>query len=208
VAGYLTANFIHTVGARTRTRGQSYFSAGAVRKLEGDAWSVEARVQGSRLYDVDIFRLENSFEASCSCPYYDGSAEMCKHIWATLLAAEKTGYLKGDDDNVWLTSALYHPNGKQTERQDAPHWRQQLDQLDRYGDFATPRASRARERQWLYLVHVRETLDRQRLTIRVAQRERRKDGTWGVLKQQRLRAQDVDALRRSKRVWVRLDVAV
>src|SRR5918992_4290257 len=102
MAGYLTSRFFHEVDARTRSRGQSYFSAGAVRKLSGDEWSVEARVQGSRLYDVDIFRLENSFESSCSCPYYDGSADICKHIWATMLAAEKTGYLKGDDQNPWF----------------------------------------------------------------------------------------------------------
>ncbi|HEX2228776.1 MAG TPA: SNF2-related protein, partial [Candidatus Binatia bacterium] len=55
-------------------------------------------------------------------------------------------------------------------------------------------ASRRQERQLLYLVQAQETLDRHKLTIRVSQRDRRKDGTWGKIKQQRIRHQEVVSL--------------
>jgi superfamily II DNA or RNA helicase len=200
VAGYLTAKFFHNVDARTRSRGQSYFSAGAVRKLSGDEWSVEARVQGSRLYDVDIFRMENSFESSCSCPYYDGSSDICKHIWATMLAAEKSGYLKGDEQNPWFAglrgTTEIHPNDGATSRtrQKAPDWRRTLEQLSGFGAEIPRAAIRRQERQLLYVVQLQETVDRHKLTIRLLQRDRRKDGSWGKLKQQRIRAEDILAL--------------
>jgi superfamily II DNA or RNA helicase len=46
----------------------------------------------------------------------------------------------------------------------------------------------------LYLVQVRETLDRQKLTIRIAHRDRKKDGGWGKIKYQRLRSADISSL--------------
>jgi len=48
VAGYLTSKLSDDVDFRRRSRGQAYFVSGAVRKLSGDAWSVEAKVQGAR----------------------------------------------------------------------------------------------------------------------------------------------------------------
>jgi superfamily II DNA or RNA helicase len=202
VAGYLTTNFFHHVDSRTRSRGQAYFSAGAVRKLSGDEWSVEARVQGTRLYDVDIFRLEDSFESSCSCPYYDGSFDICKHIWATILAAEKTGYLKGDDDRqrfhggqdiveCFPQAKLYPPAPEESK---SSEWRQQLERLAGSGREIAAATARRQERQLLYLIEVRETLDRQKLTIGVAHRERRKAGGWGKIKIQRIRSADIAAL--------------
>jgi hypothetical protein len=203
VTGYLTDKFSHDVDARTRSRGRAYFSAGAVRKLSGDEWSVEAKVQGSRLYEVDIFRLENSFESSCSCPYYGGSADICKHIWATFLAAEKAGYLRGDDDH-WRVHGSNHSGeilpreGSQPSAADGragSDWRRQFERMAGVAQ-ETPNATtiRRQERQLLYLVQVRETLDRQKLTIGLAHRDRRKDGSWGKIKQQRLRPADVASL--------------
>jgi superfamily II DNA or RNA helicase len=198
VAGYLTTRFFDHVDARTRSRGQSYFSAGAVRKLSGDEWSVEARVQGSQLYDVDIFRLENSFESSCSCPYYDGTSDICKHIWATILAAEKTGYLKGDDQNPWFQAQYskdHFPDKRFSPvREKLPDWRRHLDQLNVAVPEIANRTLSRPERQLLYLAQVPETLDRHKLTMRVCQRDRRKDGSWGKIKQQRIRAEDIASL--------------
>jgi superfamily II DNA or RNA helicase len=203
VAGYLTDKFFYDVDSRTRSRGQAYFSAGAVRKLSGDEWSVEAKVQGSRLYEVDIFRLENSFESSCSCPYYDGSSDICKHIWATFLAAEKTGYLKGDDDNRWFHNApgigeifpQKEPRLASREEPKTSDWRRQLERLAGVSRETPSGATTLRQdRQLLYLVQVRETLDRQKLTIGVSHRDRRKDGGWGKIKRQRLRPADIVSL--------------
>ena len=42
---------------------------------------------------------------------------------------------------------------------------------------------------------MRETLARQKLTIHVSHRDRRKDGGWGKIKQQRIRPAEIPALR-------------
>ena len=203
MAGYLTSKFSDDVDFRSRSRGQAYFVSGAVRKLSGDAWSVEAKVQGTRLYEVDIFRFKDGLENSCTCPYFDGSANLCKHIWAVFLAAEEAGYLTGDEDDEWLGSeedvVELFPGRKSPvaarEEPKAPAWRQQLERLAVTAREVSGGTARRQERQLLYLVQVRETLARQKLTVHVSHRDRRKDGEWGKIKQQRIRPAEIPALR-------------
>ncbi|WP_435022533.1 SNF2-related protein (plasmid) [Tundrisphaera sp. TA3] len=61
----------------------------------GNSKRVDATVRGSLPYRVELFREGDSIQAGCSCPYFEDRYETCKHIWATLLAAEAQGYLKG-----------------------------------------------------------------------------------------------------------------
>src|SRR5579863_2700191 len=70
-----------------RSRGVSYFRSGAVRLLVGSATEVEARVRGSRVYDVGIAWDAGMLILFCDCPYFD-SGEPCKHLWATILASD------------------------------------------------------------------------------------------------------------------------
>ena len=92
----LSANLTSLVSKRTRERGRDYFAARRATVVKGNAWRVDATVQGSRLYDVNLVRERDAIEAWCSCPYCEDQYEPCKHIWATLLAAEARGYLQGD----------------------------------------------------------------------------------------------------------------
>ena len=92
----LTANLIPLVSNRTRERGRDYFVSRRVTVVEADAWHVDATVRGSLSYDVELVRERDAIEAWCSCPYCEEYFEPCKHIWATLLAAEAGGYLQGD----------------------------------------------------------------------------------------------------------------
>src|SRR4051812_22396834 len=92
----LTASLIPFVAKGTRERGREYFLSRRVTIVEGDEWYVGATVRGSRTYDVQLVREPESIDASCSCPFCRDSFELCKHIWATLLAAEVEGFLKGD----------------------------------------------------------------------------------------------------------------
>jgi superfamily II DNA or RNA helicase len=202
VAGYLTSLLFDDTNARTRARGHAYFAAGAVRKLSGDAWSVEARVQGSRLYEIDIFRFKDGFENSCTCPFFDDGVNICKHIWAVLLAAEEQGYLTGQEDEQRST-AVGHlddiSSARRTPavaREDAntSDWRRQLDRFTGISRELYGAAARRREKQLLYLVQIEETLERQKLVLRLGQRERRKDGSWGVVKQQRARSEEIAAV--------------
>jgi uncharacterized Zn finger protein len=86
------------VSSRTRAKGVDYFRSGAVIEMAGGEWTVHAVVRGTRDYRVDLLRESGTdrFTASCECPYYTDRAEVCKHIWAALLAAEERGLLAGD----------------------------------------------------------------------------------------------------------------
>ena len=54
---------------------------------------------GERPYGVEIERdAGGAFTASCDCPYFQDRFVICKHIWASLLEAERRGYLLGDGD--------------------------------------------------------------------------------------------------------------
>src|SRR5690349_20521497 len=93
--GYLTEQLGEEVGRLTQERGREYFKRGAVQRIEGDRTSVRAVVQGTLRYDVEITRIDEFLDYSCTCAFFERDLEPCKHIWATVLAAEQRGYLRG-----------------------------------------------------------------------------------------------------------------
>ena len=76
----------------TKAKGGQYFRDGKVSLVETDARYVGANVQGSRRppYEVslDWEGFGRAVLVSCSCPHFD-SGDFCKHIWATILAADE-----------------------------------------------------------------------------------------------------------------------
>ncbi|MBI3651302.1 MAG: SNF2 helicase associated domain-containing protein [Acidobacteria bacterium] len=72
-------------------RGRRYYQNGYVRIKEASDNSLQATVRGSDTYTVSLKIRGATLVASCSCPYFD--EDYCKHIWATILAAESKGYL-------------------------------------------------------------------------------------------------------------------
>ena len=77
------------------TKGRNYFRDGAVQIGAASMDRVEAIVKGGGRYDVVIFLdlEEQAVVGSCTCPHYD-NLNICKHIWAALLAAESKGHLQ------------------------------------------------------------------------------------------------------------------
>lgn len=78
-----------------RNRGQGYFKSGQVRILSTGSSSVVAEVHGSEIYTVTLgithqAGADKKIEAFCTCPYVDSNLDFCKHIWATILAVEKS----------------------------------------------------------------------------------------------------------------------
>jgi SWIM zinc finger len=74
-------------------RGRSYFLSGVVRITQGTEHSVQATVRGSSSYLVNLSYDQQGLNISCTCPYFDDSLDPCKHLWATILAAEARGFL-------------------------------------------------------------------------------------------------------------------
>jgi hypothetical protein len=100
----LTSQLVTRVPQEIQNRGREYFQRGSVELLDGGARSVHATVEGSQRYRVNLSRLGKVIKAACSCPYCQDNAQTCKHIWATLLSAERQGYLggKGDGDPRYI----------------------------------------------------------------------------------------------------------
>ena len=87
----LSAQLSYEFDTRIRNRGLSYFRAGRVQIVRGSDDSVEARVRGALLYEVSLELTGHTLESSCSCPYFEDGGG-CKHVWATILAAEARGF--------------------------------------------------------------------------------------------------------------------
>src|SRR6516225_6674355 len=77
---------------KSQQRGNNYFWQGRVRIQSGSNAQVVAYVQGSHTYQVSLNWHDGILSGWCDCAYYESNDE-CKHVWATILAAESSGYL-------------------------------------------------------------------------------------------------------------------
>ena len=72
-------------GEQSFARGEEYFSDGRVRQLRVGGDRVSARVDGSRIYRVKLWRRRGELQFRCDCA--DGQSEaFCKHCVAVGLA--------------------------------------------------------------------------------------------------------------------------
>ena len=94
----LTTRVRNQVTNTVRERGHEYYRSGAVRIEEGDDRHVRAVVHDTDFYEVNLSRSRKTVRAWCTCPYCDENYLVCKHVWATLLAAEERGYLGSTGD--------------------------------------------------------------------------------------------------------------
>jgi len=76
-----------------RSRGQSYFAKNRVVITASSAGEVVARVRGTEKYKVRLRLRGIKLVATCSCPYFGPAGAPCKHLWATVLAADARGLL-------------------------------------------------------------------------------------------------------------------
>jgi superfamily II DNA or RNA helicase len=79
------------VSDTVRTRGAAYARSGAVADIERHGGIVHAVVIGTETYDVSIEPAGPLLRSSCTCPYFIDRLEICKHIWAVIVAAEARG---------------------------------------------------------------------------------------------------------------------
>src|SRR6476620_3484697 len=101
MARSLAAALRADVSTTSRQRGDAYFRAGRVFKIESSAAGFRAIVKGSAAYTVTLALEQNQLEVSCTCPYFSGSFDACKHIWATILAADRDRLMAVPAD-LWL----------------------------------------------------------------------------------------------------------
>ncbi len=77
-------------GERSFERGVDYLEAGCVTRLARSEERVEARVQGTRSYRVELWVADGELASSCSCPIGESGA-FCKHCVAVGLLPPGSG---------------------------------------------------------------------------------------------------------------------
>src|SRR5580700_2074853 len=75
-----------------RSRGASYYLGRKVDIEAGSSTQAYAHVKGSRQYQTSLEWEDGTLFAVCDCPYFE-SVGPCKHLWATILAAEGYGHV-------------------------------------------------------------------------------------------------------------------
>jgi superfamily II DNA or RNA helicase len=177
---------------------------------------LHATVRGSDNYVVWIEPDGSRLKALCSCPYFLDHVEICKHIWAVILAAEVQSiplvppgianedvYLEPvdpdvpddfDDDGadvpVWQPAPTRAPS---TIRGPAPPppWRLMLDVVSSVTAPPTTGGNRLAPGQLLYVVDYAATAASGTLVLELMTRDRKINGEWGKPRPLTVTAADV-----------------
>jgi superfamily II DNA or RNA helicase len=196
------------VPERTRAKGSAYLRNGAVVSLVGLEDKVTALVLGTSEYHVQIEREQEGFFASCECPYFQDRFDVCKHIWAVVLAAESRGLLAPLGPDAWI-----EPVDTPGERDDGEWaaldrqpraargprpepWEGFLEDVSQQLDAADAMrpAARYANTQFLYVVDREATKTGNGIAIHVLGRQRKKSGEWGKPQPAAASAQEIDQL--------------
>ncbi len=149
-------------------------------------------MRGSQPYQVMLKWSGSKLAVFCDCPYFSDQGQICKHLWAAILAADEQGYLSdataankisldthtlsdqiADQDNdIAQTSQVASPTKPQP-----PAWRTQLSHI------ALSAASHATgvppwpiHSEIVYLIDVAKSQTTGNVVLTIASREPKKDG--------------------------------
>jgi hypothetical protein len=81
----------------SRERGESYFRQGRVSITRATPTAATAAVRGTGWYTVSIDIGAEGVRVNCDCSFIQEYGAPCKHIWGTILGAERKGKLTGGD---------------------------------------------------------------------------------------------------------------
>ena len=187
---------------RIRDRGFAYFRSGAVEILEHSDFHVVAQVEGTLRYFVQLRLSLNSLDVACTCPYFE-DGEDCKHIWATMLAADSKNYLS-EIDMYGPLKLVYDDEAAESlelleEDEPAPAhqslWQQQLVVITNSINSARPEPNAwPNDREIYYIVDPQASRVSGLLNVEIAFRERNKKGEWGKIKKARIRQNQLGEL--------------
>ena len=191
----------------TRAKGSAYFRSGAVASVRGSDDKVFAIVYGSREYHVELTREQDGFIGSCDCPYFQDRFEVCKHVWAVVLAADDRGLLPPLGPQGWIepvdtpgdrtgaTAGGGHLRAGAAGDSRTPPWEHFLDDVSQMLDASDAmRPLRYRTTQFLYALDAGDTASGNEIAIQLLGRQRKRNGEWGKPQPVAITAQEIDQL--------------
>jgi SWIM zinc finger len=140
----LMAQFASHFDGAIQDRGANYFRTGRVHIDSTSASRVVAIVRGSSRYRVELERQGRKIHASCTCPYFD--VDLCKHIWAVILATEKQQLLHGKGLELVHRSIEDDDLDDESDENDGDDYRDYDEDEDRQEVSRYPPPVRARAR--------------------------------------------------------------
>jgi len=178
----LSARLAADFDAGVRKRGQGYYWNGLVKIRRGNEFGVEALVTGSNTYEVMLDLQDGSLLCFCDCPYF-GSEGPCKHLWATILAAEGRGFLSAA---VFVKDLLPDYEGNTPlppppvpKPPEPPAWRKQLNEVaGHHAQSVNPNERWAAKREILYVVDIPASVASGCLVVTLASRDRKADDSY------------------------------
>jgi hypothetical protein len=210
----LSDHLFQQVRKATRQKGVGYFVRHRVLILDGSPSEVKASVKGRNDYDVSLVYTDGVIKMSCNCPFFQSTLDPCKHVWATILAAERKGFLsaaagRSDIRFRLADDARQQPrpgasaNGVHAARpQYLTSWMKILQQVARAAEeetlYAQANAKKIAwngDRELVYVVDLTGTVAHNHLIIETPSRERKKDGGWSKPRMQPLRPEDLPHVR-------------
>ncbi len=175
--------------AHVRDRGYEYQRREAVQLTTVSGTSIEARVNGTRQYQVRIGVRGSNLDFTCTCPFFQDRGP-CKHLWATLVQADQEGLLRTLAQAQGLAREprgatadpvpARPPTGQPAPRPRAARAWQQL--LARARHRADPDLDEppppAPPAELLYVVELERVAQTRALVIALRTRFVKKDGKW------------------------------
>ena len=191
-----------------RYRGQAYVKAERVAITRVTADELFGVVEDGTEFQTQLTRRDDALLMTCSCANGHGNPHevRCKHVWATILQAEQTGYIndaskpnyfppftteeepleweydEDDWDEVPSGDAVRQPSLNRRKMKPAAAVVEPMDAGE-----AAPSAE-LRETEIFYEIDVKQSQLEKQLVIGLVQRQRRNNGSWGKLKPLRVRA--------------------
>src|SRR5881394_251185 len=152
-------------------RGFGLFRGHAVRVTDESSTHVHASVSGGIQYDVRVTLDDGRLLVSCDCVYF-GEYGKCKHLWATILEADRRGALADAmsakyltiEDNLALDHATsfgdlsFHDRLPRRPRLPPPQppripaWQEHLTTIQREIQYKQPLPAWPREFEILYMI--------------------------------------------------------
>lgn len=196
---------------RIQLRGLEYFRSGRVEVQRHSPSELDAVVTGSDLYSVRLVLGDNELSATCSCPYF-ADEEVCKHVWATILEADRGNYFLNSYDRRLGYSCVFEDDeefdqelssGSENEIESKsvsapaePDWQRHLRRVKAGISQSQTTVSRwPQGRQIVYVIDANATRATARLTFDIGYRERNRKGDWSKFKQKKIPIATIPTLR-------------
>jgi len=208
--------------ADLRHRGAAYIEAERVSLIRVTADNVFGVVVDGVEYQTQLRYQEADIALFCTCDQF-AKSKACKHLWATVLAADLEGHVNPGIRPGRLTPFVVHessipvtvddltsrmdliaeprsgksrstPVEKKLEPRLKP-WESKLNELgEEISADGKSSKSRSSDRQIFYQIDLEGSRETSKLVIQASQRQRRSSGQWGKIKPLKIRPGELDQI--------------